>query len=349
MSAESLRRGREVAARNRAIAAQQNAQVGDTDVLTAPGNPITRTPIKRAKAPHVTEEDKVYSFQLVHEFPKSWKPVDKKTGQSLNSPYPPVFSIPNEGIAFDEDYIDEDGNKAPRTREWRYIEGQPSIWSDEQVGLAGMDDKKIYDLLGQEHNQIEFKDGKLNVRGIEKLKLQALMVQDAFEGKKQQYRPKIRTYRLNNPDAIIADQMSQMDKEFYAQKLAYELSTEKMLEACFVMGINIDDQTDSGLKRIKLAFLQKARYDAGNPKGLDWFTGIVSSPVTHITYVFSQAFEQGILSATQQPGKLTWAKANTPVMDITTATNIVDQLVGRYIDGEEKVLKLLTEVERQLS
>lgn len=342
MSSESL-----IAARAARANKQQNIH---NDNITAPGNISLKEPSKiRKNNNKITEEDKIYSFQLSRDFPGNWKPTDKATGKSLNSPYPPIYVIPNEGTAYDEDFIDEEGKLSPRARDFRYIEGQPSIWVDEQLSLISSDDKKINDLLGQEHNQLTFRDGKLNVRGIQKLKLSALLIQDAFEGKKIQYNPKLRTYKLNNPEAIASEQIDRMDKEFNAEKLARECELEKMLECAFVMGINIDDQSDSGLKKIRLEFIKKSKYDPKNPGSIDWFTGIVGNPVTHVTYVFSKGVEQGIISDSQQPGKLTWAKANVPIMNISQRGNIVDQLVGRYIDADEKVIKLLPEVEKQLN
>src|SRR6185503_3239099 len=85
----------------------------------------------KKKVPVVSEAEKMYHFQLCVEFPQNWKPTDKATGKALTPPYPKHYVIPNEGIAYDEDYVDADGNPAPMTRKWRYIEGQPSIWVDE--------------------------------------------------------------------------------------------------------------------------------------------------------------------------------------------------------------------------
>jgi len=320
--------------------------------IYAPGNiaatkAVASTFRRRTTTPRILEEDKVYEFELIQSY-TAGKPVDKKTGKALGHPYPPRSGWPNEGIAFDEDYKDENGKSKPQARQWRYIEGQPSIWVDEQDGLMGMDKDQINELLGQEENQIWFIDGKLRVRGIEKLKLQALMVQDYFEGKKRQYRVKNRTYRLNNPDAIIADQMSHIEAEYYAKKQAMECTIEQMVECAYVMGIDISDQTDEGIRRIRLQFLQKATFDAKNPKQLEWFTSIVNNPATHVTYVFGQGIAQGIISGNQQLGKLTWAKANQPIMDINSNTNIPDQLVAMYLDDDPKVFKLLDEVEKQL-
>lgn len=321
--------------------------------IYAPGNvaatkAVAKTFKPRSTKPKIDEEDKIYEFELVTST-TAGKPVDKATGKQLEPPYPPRRGWPNEGIAFDEDYKDpETGKLSPRARAWRLIEGQPSIWVDEQDGLAGMDKDQINELLGQPENSIWFINGKLNVRGIEKLKLKALMVQDYFEGKKRQYRVRNRAYRLNNPDAIVVNQMSKIEAEYAAMKKAMDCTTEEMIECAYVMGIDIQDQSEQGINAIKLQFLQKAKYDEKNPKQLDWFIGIVSNPATHVTYVFGEGIAKGIISGTQQYGKLTWAHANTPIMDINSAGNIPDQLVAKYLDDDPKVFKLLAEIEKQL-
>lgn len=328
---------------------QQEVRAPYNPKPAAVGTGTLEAPVKRKEI--ISDDEKVYSFQLVNEFPRSWKPVDKRSGNQLASPYPPTFQIPNEGIALDEDFVDTDGNVKPRARKWRYIEGLNSIWEDEQTELANMSKDEIYELLGQEQNDLVFKDGKLNVRGVQKLKLQALMVQDTFEGKKRQYNPKLRLFKLNNPDKIVNEQMSHLQKEYAAMKLAHECSDEKMVECCFIMGIGSDDKSDSGIRRMRLEFLQKAKYDASNPKAteaLDWFMNIVESPVTHVHYVFANAVKSGILSGDQIPGKLTWAVSRTPILEVNTMGDIPYQLLGLYNDGDRAAIQLFDELEKLL-
>ena len=292
------------------------------------------------RQPKVSEEDKVYVYQLVQEYPNEWKPVDKKNGKPLYPPYPKHFTLPNEGMAFDEE--------TKRARNWRFIEGQPSIWVDEQPELANVDKDEIHTMLGQEENQFHFEFGTLHVRGVEKMKRQALEIQDCFEGKKKQYRPKLRTFRLVNPEVAVDNAMSHLDKQFNAEKMARELTDEQMIECAYIMGINTDDLSDAGIKKIRLEFLTRSKYDPKNPKALDWFTGIIGSPVTHITYVFRKAIEDGELSVTQIPGKLTWSQAGLAIMDIPGESTAVDYLSSLYIEGDEKVIRLVEELEGKM-
>ena len=320
-----------------ARAAKKNAD-GETAVMDKP--------LYKKQTP--PPEDKVFNFQLIQEFPHKWMPTDKRTGRALTPPYPHHYILPNSGVAYDEDYKDEDGNLSPRAREWRYIEGQPSIWVDEQPLLQGMEDKAIAKMLGDDRNELKFEYGQLNVRSIQKLKLKALQVQDAFEGKNIQYRPVLRTYKLNNPEKDVREEMTLIEKEYAAQKMAYECTVEHMIECAFIMGIPTDDQSESGLAKIKLEFIKRARYDRENPKALDWFTGILVNPITHVEYVFAQGLSQGILSTTQQMGRLTWSTPNQAIMDINPNGNVLSQLMERYNADDIQTVRLVAELEKQI-
>lgn len=298
-----------------------------------------KPPRVKKNAP-VIEEEKAYEFELVTSY-ESRRPKDKED-RPLGSGYPPSFTFPNSGIAYDE--------LTKKTRNWRYIEGQPSIWVDEQPSLDQYEKRDIHQLLGQEENQLEFRDGKMMIVGIQKLRLQALMNMDYFDGKTTRYRQVNKQYyfRLNNPDAAIQTAIDAIQINYDAMQVAMNCTVEEMLAASFTMGINIDDQSDAGLNRIKKEFLLKAQYDHKNPKGIEWFHTIMNNPATRITYVFSQGLIKGIISANQQPGKLTWAKPNTAILDLSGKINTADELTARAIDREELVLEVMGQIEKQL-
>lgn len=287
----------------------------------------------------VSADEKLYEFVLI----KTWaeyKPKSKVGDKVMTPPYPPVYGRPNEGIAYDEE--------TKQARAWRYIEGQPSIWVDEQPALKEMEERQINALLGQDQNQLEFRHGRMVVRGINKLRLKALMVQDAFEGKEVQYRQITREYRLVNPDAIISSNLSSLELEYSAMKKAMECTTEEMIQAASAMGIDTSDLSDAGVKHIKMQFLTKAKFDPTNPKGIEFFLQVLNNPATRMKYIFQGGIDAGFISATQQMNKLTWAGPNTPIMDINSLGNVVDQLVAKAIDKDEKTLKVLKELENQL-
>lgn len=302
---------------------------------------------KNPKANHI-EDDKVYEFELIDSYPGA-KPIEKQSGKPITSPYPPMYSVPNEGTAYDESYDNGDMKAKGRARSWRLIDGQTSIWVDEQVSLENLEKQEIYNLLGQPENQLEFKEGKLLVRGIERNKIQALMVQDSFEGKKVQYRTKNRTYRLNNPDLDVSASLDQLDREFEAMKLAMEADDETILRVSYILGINIDDQSETGMRRIRQHFITKAKPDPKTPKSLDLFVSTYNSPLTKLRYVFSQGLAKGIISANQQHNRLTWAATNTYILDVESNGNVPDLLTGMCVDDMPKAMALFEELQNQLN
>jgi hypothetical protein len=142
--------------------------------------------------------------------------------------------------------------------------------------------------------------------------------------------------------------MSLMDKKFLAEKLARECTTDQIIENAFVMGIDVSDLSDAGIKKIRYEFIKKSQYDPQNPGGLDWFTSIVNNPSTHVRYVFALAIAEGLLSYSQQHNKLTWAASNTPIMDILSNGDVVEQLVVKFENNDKLTVDILNEAERQL-
>ncbi len=301
-------------------------------------------PYKPKKGTPKIEDDKVYEFELCTRYESS-RPVDKKTGAPLGMGYPPVFGFPNRGIAWNE--------TKKKFENWRFIEGQPSIFVSEQDELAEYEKNQIDEMLAQEQNTIEFRDGKLLINGLGgKLKLQALFALDYFEGneKKRTKPPAVWMFRLNNPDLVIADMNDNDDMQYEAMKQAREKTdVTGMLAASLLLGINITDTSPAGMNRIKHAFLNKAKYDPRNPKGLETFLEILNNPTTKMKFMFSQALSTGLISNTQQPGKLTWQKLNTEITDVDSRRNIIDELTSRAVDKETVIVELLSALEAQLS
>lgn len=308
-----------------------------------PGNPAFTKKTSGWKLIEPTNPDKMYEFELIN-LVSQGKPVDRDNDKPISSPHQRLVTRPNEGMAYDEEL--------GKTRAWRYIVGQPSIWADEQPALKDMDAKEINYLLGQSENQIEFNEGKCIVRGIDRLKLHALTLHDAFEGKPTQYRKVNRLYRLINPDKIIQADLERGELEFKASKLAFEATEQQMLQSAFTLGIDVSDISKEGINRIKAQFRNKAKYDPTNPKGLEslqFFIDVVENPMTKIKYIFSQAFTQGIISINQQEGKLTWALPNTVIMDLDPRYNAVDLLCAKVIEREELAMATFETIENELN
>ncbi len=183
-----------------------------------------------------------------------------------------------------------------------------------------------------------------------KLRLEALFVQDYYEGNEKPYRKTVDAmykFRLNNPDAAIQAKLNDDDKVFKALKQAYECSVDEMLAVASLYSIDISDVSDAGLNKIKSLFLDKAKYDPKNPKALDFFIEVMNNPVTKIKYVFAQGLSQGLLSTEQVPGKLIWAAPGTPICDLLTRKP-TDELAGMVMAKDKKIVDVMLELQKQL-
>lgn len=303
-------------------------------------------PYRTKKGTLVVDEGKMYEFELCTKREES-RPVDKQSGLPIGTGFQPSFSVPNKGSAW---------NKATSKFEnWRYIEGQPSCWVSEQSELDEYEPKDIDRLMGNPENDLEFRDGRMLVPGGEtgKLRLQAMNLSDYFIDNEKPRNKKAAMYlfKLNNPDSIVEESNDMEDLAYATMSQARRCTTTEMLAVSALMGINIDDTTLAGLNRIKNAFLGKAKYDARNPKAkeaLEQFAAIINNPDTKRKYLVNQALLRGVLSTIQQPGKLTWAKMEAPILDLVGKLNTADELTARATDKEKVVLELFAELETQV-
>lgn len=302
-------------------------------------------PFRAGKRKITIDEEKVYEFELVTRYEAS-RPRDKKTDTPLGSGWPPSFSYPNHGTAYNE--------KSKKFENWRYIEGQPSIFISEQIELENYEKDQIHEMLGQAENQLEFKDGRMMVRGDNagQLRLQALFAQDYLESNENKRRknlPKQHMFRLNNPDAVLEASLTKRDLAFTTMQQARNCTITEMLAVSMIMGIDITDTTQTGLNRIKNAFLSRAEYDHKNPQGLEFFMQVINNPATKTKYIFAQGFAKGIISSEQIPGKLTWTKPQTPILDLKGHVAPADELTSLVIERDQLAIEVMKEIEVQLA
>lgn len=301
----------------------------------------TKLPTKKSGKIEI-DDTKIYEYELCTRY-EATRVKDKKTDTPLGSGWPPHFSYPNHGTAINP--------KTKKPENWRYIEGQSSLWVSEQPELADLDKKEINTLLGEDSNQLNFKDGRMLVRGDAAgvLRREALEISDYFEGNPNPYqkKPSIHMFRLNNPDAAVSNSILQMEKEFKTMEQAMNCSVEEMLAVSSLYNIDITDVSETGLNRIKKQFLDKAKYDPKNPKGMDFFIEAINNPETKVKYVFTQGLLKGIISVDQQPGQLTWAAPNTAIMEI--GRKPVEQLTQAVMAKDKKVVEIMLEISKQLN
>lgn len=270
--------------------------------------------------------DKVFEFELIKSY-ELYKPEtviitgkqsEKSAGKS-DTIYPPTIAIPNIGLAFCE--------KTNKQRAWRFINTENSIWIDEQRDLSKEEEGA---LLALPENQLEFIDGMLRVQGVEKNKIDALMVQDLFEGKKRKLKQTPPLYKLLDQDAILKTAQDILDQEWEAQKAARECSNEDMYEFAHVLGINLN-QSDEGIRK---DFIVRAKL---NPA---YFLKHFVNPKNKYVYAFAQALKDNVLRVNKDSNRLLWAESGSYIADVNALGDVADELAKRAVANDEVVLSL---------
>lgn len=279
---------------------------------------------------NVDDLDKVYNFELVKTY-ELYKPEivvitgknsEKSVGKS-DTVYPPNFAIPNSGLAWDEENN--------RQRAWRFINTEESIWVDEQRDLSKEEEGSI---LASDDNQLEFKNGRLSVRGIEKSKLAALMIQDMYEGKKKKLKNAPPVYRLLNPDAILKSTQDTLDLAFNAESAARNASKREMYEFASVLGISLE-QTEAGVRK---DFILAAK---SNPA---YFMKHFVNPKNKYQYAFREAVKNNLIAVNKNSGKLIWAESKAEITSIAPNADVADQLAERAVNKESDILELFEQL-----
>jgi len=278
----------------------------------------------------VSDLDKIYDFELIKTY-EIYKPEvviitgrnsEKSVGKS-DTLYPPTYAIPNSGLAWDE----EEG----RQRAWRFINTEESIWIDEQRDLTKEEEAS---LLSNTDNQLEFKKGKLMVRGIEKSKLAALMIQDMYEGKKKQLKQIPPVYRLLNPEAILKSTQDILDLAWEAESAARACSSKEMLEFASVLGISLE-QSEAGIRK---DFIVSAK---SNPT---YFVKHFVNPKNKYQYAFSEAVKNDLITVNKNSGKLIWSESKAEITSIAPNADVAQQLAERAVNKESEILALFEQL-----
>ena len=278
----------------------------------------------------VSDLDKIYDFELIRTY-EIYKPEvviitgrnsEKSVGKS-DTLYPPTFAIPNSGLAWDEE--------ENRQRAWRFINTEESIWIDEQRDLTSEEEAS---LISNTDNQLEFKKGKLMVRGIEKSKLAALMIQDMYEGKKKQLKQIPPVYRLLNPEAILKNTQDTLDLAWEAESAARSCSVKEMFEFASVLGISLE-QSEAGVRK---DFIVSAK---SNPS---YFVKHFVNPKNKYQYAFSQAVKNDLITVNKNSGKLIWSESKAEITSVAPNADVAQQLAERAVNKESDILALFEQL-----
>lgn len=266
---------------------------------------------------------KTYRFQLVKSYEKV-KPVDDKTGAVLANPYPPISWVDNEGVALDP--------STGSMRRWRYVYGFP-IWLDEQVNPKLEPTKEQ---LNNERNVIMFRNGFTEIKGSDTAKMQAMLLNDAFEGNENKVNDINPIFRLINPDADLAKIADGVDEAYEALKFANESSFELILPVALALGIDVTDAKNNE-EKIKNHFKIFAKQ---NPSA---FMKQVANPVNKIKYHIDKALTDSTIKAVD--GSVTMVDTGTVMLSgVNTTGDVAYNIAVMCIDGDKNAVKLVDQL-----
>ena len=270
------------------------------------------------------DSQKVYHFQLTQRYDKL-KPIDSKTGKTVDSVYPPYFLCPNEGVALHEGEM----------RRWRFLYGYPSIWVDEQLNPEPTEAQ-----IRDQRNYIIFEEGNLFVRGTERAKIQALLIQDLCEDQKNPLFPTNHKFRMIKEGESLVKATEVNDKAFEAESAARNATIDELLPIAMLFGINVDKPEKRG-EYIKKEVILKARQLP------DAFLANFVSPKTNIKYVVTKALNMNIISG--HTGTLTMVETGRALFSVNKDSDIAEQVATLVMANDQEASTLYTQLKKVLS
>lgn len=288
-----------------------------------PGNPNLK------KLGTLEEDSKRYiSFILTQTHEKS-KPKDSKTGEIAQSLYPPIFFIPNAGTAIHP-------KRGGRER-WRYLASYPSIWVNDQETTENKPTRQDID---SEKNHIVFNQGYLRVRGDEYAKIEALKIQDIFEGCENPINDVPKSYTLVDPVKEINGIRKSADEAYEAETAARSATLEEMLPLAMMYGIDVSN-ADEREGQIRTQFILRAKT---NPSS---FNKEFVNPKTKIKYDVAKAIKENYLSASEVPGQLIYVDTKVIIMPINSDGDVPDQVASLALSGDVTAAQLTDRLARR--
>lgn len=292
----------------------------DEEVLVPtkkPGNPNFGK--QKTGSPQTKYDPKKrYQFQLAQIVEKA-KPRDRETGEMVDNPYPPIFISTNEGEAIHP--------KTGLIETWRYLFGYSSIWVKDQVNP-----KPGKRQLENPKNFIEFKNGSMFVMGTNTALMDAMMIQDQYEGVVNPINQVPPVYKLVDLAKDRKVMMDKADLAYEAEKTAREASFEEMLPVAQHFGIDVD-HPEEDKERIRSEFIFKAKQD---PIA---FSKQFVNPKVKFKYNIVQGLRANIISSNIVPGKMVLVDTQRVYFDVKEGDS-AEQFASLLIQNNQDAVKL---------
>lgn len=283
---------------------------------------------KKEEETNVPDLNKQYIFQLLRTHEKQ-KPVDSVTGELKGSPFQPYYAVVNSGMAWDPNFTPKGASKPGAQRRWRYLSNFPTIWVDEQI-----DPEPSPEDLNSNTNDLIFRQGVLRVFGHETTKLQALQLNNTFDGCVRPLKNLPKEFTLLDQDKIDKEVLEALDDAFNAEKAAREATREEMYACSYYFGINLN-QSDDGIRK---EFIKIAR---DKPRV---FNREFVNPKNKYKYVFLEGLAENIISGTIVEGTVYLVDSNTKVWDLKTG-DIAEELAQNVVAGDVKATNLYNKLD----
>ena len=255
------------------------------------------------------------------------KPKDKDTGLTTENPYPAIYIAANAGVAWDA--------LKGELRNWRYIYGYPSVWVDEQV-KPEPSKQQIFN----EKNDIIFSKGYIRVKGTDRAKIQALMLNDGFEGNKNKVNDIPVIFELIDEGKAMQSLRSEKDLRFEAESLARTANIDDMLPVAMLYGIDVSsDEVDN--ESIRTQFIIMAEQ---NPKQ---FIDNFNNPKHKAKYAVVKALQGGLVSV--QNNKLIFRESGRALFEVDANGDVAEQVANKVMSQDEIAVKLVETIQSSLS
>lgn len=266
--------------------------------------------------------EKDLRFKLVNNFDKL-KPVDAATGEPAENPYPAIHIVANSGVAYDE--------KKGEYRRWRYLDGYPSIWEDEQTNP-----KPSINQLTSEKNDIIFLKGFITVKKQNHAKIQALFLNDAFAGNTNPVNEIPKVFELIDETAQFKSLRKSADDEFNAESKARNCSVDEMLPIAQLYGIDTTEDPDI----VRTHFILKSKQNP--PKFLENF----NNPKFKAKYTITEGLRKGLIEVKEN--KLIYLESGQPLFEVNGSADVAEQVALMVLREDPTAVTLVEKLNENL-
>ena len=218
------------------------------------------------------------------------------------------------------DFVEEDGKKVPKIRKTRYVQGEPSIFVDEQSADA-------------KPTPITFYDGVLRVRGSEITKVQYLLNSNYNKNFPKENRQHNRfQYRLFD---AVSDSNEAVNKQrnkvnLKARILNMPFEDLKHLALATATSEAIINQIYGALEpEIRHYMMREAE------KNNDMFNLDLDNPVLHNKVIITRGVKEGLLNYNSTARRLSWAKNNHTIIQTSLGIDAIKELASVAQENEE--------------